>query len=174
MLLSLLSLALAQESYPVWLAGSLQTTVGSGGSAGGGVMGSVGARVGQVGLEAGAGELYASREPRTVGVVDVRLRYPSRRGVYGFVGFTHHHETPLEIAIDNPLSTVFGVEDGIIHRSGFAVGGGWSFADLPFLPRIYPEATVKLSYVPDHGGPMVYGFASFGFSVGLGPLATGN
>lgn len=166
----------------VWLHGAL---LGGGGgnpdagapSALGGVAGGISARLGpdpkrSVGVVLHVGEGLASNTTRTVGTVDADVRWPAADGPYAFVGFAHHHETAIDLAIAHPVGATLATLPGIEHRTGFELGGGWDlptpWLGIPFAERIRPVARLAVNVLPGTPGPPVYVFGELGLAVSVG------
>lgn len=183
MLALLLGAARAADPWapPVWFIAGVGAEVGLADApgGGGGVNGGVGVSLAPsardaVGLEARLREGWVSGETRQIGGIGFIVRYPSRPGPYGFVGFAHHHESAIADALARPVATALGIDDAITHRTGFEVGAGWDFPspqpDDPVLARVLPRAALTAVVLPDRGGPPVYVLLEGGFRVGVGRL----
>lgn len=142
----------------------------------GGVGAALGVRVGPspFAVEIGLREVVADAAPRSIGTIDIDLRWPADAGVHLLGGFAHHHETPLADARAYPMGSAFGTLPSITHRSGFGVGVGWDglppYTETAVLSRIRPTAELRVVVLPGTGDPLVYGVGEVGLLLALGPL----
>lgn len=162
---AVLGVALAgSEGRPATVQGGLGGGVGpalaSGASAGGyGV-----ARVvlwpqgTRFGLEFGGAEGYFANDGRTLGHITIGARWSRDAPPYVRAGFVHHHETPLDVALGDPLGAMFGSAVGIRHRAGAEVAFG---LDVPIAREWLDERlglAIELSVAAfvDRQGPPMY------------------
>ena len=84
------------------------------------------------GVHLGVHEGLWSTDLRFVGQIEVGARWRVHRAVDLLGGFVHHHETPWDAALDDPLGAALGVAPAIRHRSGASLGvsAGWPLADV--------------------------------------------
>ncbi len=180
MLLAFLaSTALATTGhYPVRLTGGVVGVAGvgqgelldptpTGNSVGGGVVGrgSVHLR-GPFSIEGAAREGWLTQDARSLGGLASSLRWTTDSGAFGRLGLAHHHEVPAEVVLENPLQVARGDAEGIRHRTGLEVGGGFDIAalDLPHPPlklvedRMGMSVDISANWFSNELGPAVYGF----------------
>jgi hypothetical protein len=108
-------------------AGAAGAPVGAGGAAG-----VVGAwfPTDHWGVHLGVHEGLWSTDLRFVGQIEVGARWRVHPHIDLLGGFVHHHETPWDAALDDPLGAAMGVAAAIRHRSGATLGAsaGWPLA----------------------------------------------
>lgn len=144
-------------------------------SSGGHVLGRAQLQVGRWAGDLAVREGLYAGDLRSVGSLfaGVRLRVGdspwSLRG-----GFAHHHEVADEVLVADPVAAVAGTAEGIRHRSGLEVGAAWR-APLPFgePDRFGVSVEPGVAWLPDDGGPVVYGFLDVVFTVDVGPRVQG-
>lgn len=179
MMWGLMGMVAAAPLTQVWLGGALSGTVAPAKAVGTGtgLMGEVGVALGRdprhsFGMQARVREMYVSEELRSVGAIDLQLRYPSGIGPYIGLGFSHHHEAPMNLYLAHPLQVSTGIDPDLIHRTGFEVASGWSFAtiwpDQGFPERLSPFLETSVAILPDQRTPSVYVFLDFGIHLGVG------
>ena len=87
---------------------------------------------------------------------------------YFRLAFSHQHEVQWEYFLDRPFKTLFGVDDGLTHRSGFEAGGG---VEVKLGPKgifgLWAQATVLV--FPLTAGPPVTAVIEGGLSISIGP-----
>lgn len=144
----------------------------------GGVSGGLVIRLGPgpLALELTGREVLSGQPARGVGSIGADLRWPAGPGPHVLAGFAHHHEAPLELALEAPLANVLGIQKGITHRTGFEVGAGWDggpvYRESSLLERLRPTVQGHLIVLPATGDPVVYGVVSGGLTVALGPVSS--
>ena len=163
MLLALASLALAAPSFTI--SGALGAAAGPPSWGGYGAIDGV-AHLGPLGAELRLREGLHTADARTVGALMAGGRYT--RGV-GYLrgGFLHHHETPLDAFLAQPLRAALGSADGIRHRTGVEIGGGIDVSVNPEVldDRIGFVLDLGVGIVPDPQGPQVYVSLEQGWSL---------
>lgn len=123
-------------------------------------------------LDIGGREGVWSNDTRTLGCVLVGARFDPEGALFLRAGFAHHHETPIDLALDHPVDAALGSLEGIRHRSGLDVAVG---ADVS-LAGVLPEGFDGLGVVaelsgalfPDDNGPRGYVFFDLGISLDVG------
>lgn len=99
-----------------------------------------------------------------------RFLLPKLGPVRGYfrVAFSHQHEVQWDHFLGAPFKTLFGVDDGINHRSGFETSGG---VELKLGPKgilgLWVQATLMV--FPETAGPPVTAAAEGGLSIAFGP-----
>ena len=81
--------------------------------------------VGRVGFNLGVREGLWASPTRTVGEIDVGVRWRASASIDLLGGFVHHHETPWPDFLDDPTRSFLGVSPAITHRSGANFGVSW-------------------------------------------------
>lgn len=142
--------------------------LGFGPGFGAGTGGSLGASFGvvaawfptrRVGVQTLVREGYWAQEQRFIGQIGFAPRWRASERVDAWLGFVHHHETPLALVAAEPLGAIGGTATGIHHRSGADLGVSWGFplgtpgAEAAGIGRLDATTTV----FPDTEGPVVYG-----------------
>jgi hypothetical protein len=85
-----------------------------------------------------------------------------------FVAFSHQHEVPMAAFRKAPLQSLFGVGEGIVHRSGFETGIGLELRPDPTgVFGIWADGTALI--YPGTPGPPVTLLAEIGISLSFGP-----
>ncbi len=120
-----------------------------------------------VGFEAGARELIATAETRTLGAVFFGLRAATTPASWLRGGFAHHHETPWDVVKDDPVGAIAGIAPRIVHRSGAELGFG-------VAPPVGGDvlslgAELSVAVMPDSAGPNAYLFLDLIGAIHLGP-----
>lgn len=154
------------------LAASAGPAVGPGASAGGSALGRVILRPEHTrfAVEIGAREGYFANDGRSVGAIQVDLRYDPDGLGYLRGGFLHHHEVGYQALLANPVGSVLGSGPDIRHRTGLELAVGLAdVVDGGVLDhRLGAFADLGVSLLPDALGPVVYGTLELGFTVGVG------
>ncbi len=172
MLSLLLSTALAAPTAPVTLMGGLGGVagVGDGGITG---VGHLVVNLGRFGLEAGGREGWAFAESRELGNIFLGARLYLPRDFHVRLAFSHNHEVPQAVLLEDPMGSLSGTAPGIRHRSGVELGVGWSYRNTGRLPftwldwlGAWTEATVQV--FPDDLGPHAYLLVEYGLSFDVG------
>ncbi len=88
------------------------------------------------------------------------------------LAFAYQHEVQWDQFLDAPLKALFGVDDGINHRSGVETGGG---VEVKLGPKgiLGLWAQVTLMVFPLTDGPPVTTVVEGGLSIALGPKLGG-
>jgi len=165
----------------VWLGLAYFGGVGTGPDVGGGGGGraEVGVALGRnpersLGILAFAREGVATPEFRTLGTVNVLLRFPAGHGLFVVGGFAHHHETEFADFLADPGTTALATNPAIHHRTGFEVGAGYDLGnqwpDNGIASRIRLFASASAVVLPNSVGPPVYVMADLGFRFGVDRL----
>jgi len=87
------------------------------------------------------------------------------------VAFSHNHEVPEAVFLAQPLAALGGSVNGIRHRSGLALGGGWTWI-LPWRPfqrRVGITHEASATWFPDDQGPQWTGNVEIGLTANVGP-----
>ena len=86
------------------------------------------------------------------------------------LGFAHHHEVPWTTLLEHPVWAAAGTAPGIRHRSGVELGAGWRAPlDALWEPgRLGLGVEASVAWLPDSGGPQVYGFLDLLLTLDLG------
>jgi hypothetical protein len=113
----------------------------------------------QVGVQALVREGYWAAEPRFVGQIGFAPRWRASPRLDAWLGFVHHHETPLDVVKAEPIGAIGGTADGILHRSGVDLGFSWGFPLGEPGERASGVGRLEFSTsaFPDDAGPVVYG-----------------
>ncbi len=172
MLSLLLSTALAAPAAPVTLMGGIGGlgTAGDGGFVG---IGHLTVNLGRFSLEAGGREGWAFAESREMGNIFLGARYHLPRDFHVRLAFTHNHEVPEAVLLEDPVGSLSGTAEGIRHRSGAELGVGWSYRNtgrLPFdwLDWLGAWTEVSLQLYPDKLGPQAYVLVEYGLLFDIG------
>lgn len=169
----------AALAFRFWLAGGV---VGSAGvveapaEGGFGVTGSLGFAFGKdpsrgVGLLIQERESWQFPPERHVTSIGVLGRYPADDGLWGGLGFAHHHELPWSLYKEEPLEAILAIHPNITHRTGFEVAVGWDFApaapDSPVARRFRPSLQLSVITQPATEGPLFYAMLMLTMRVGI-------
>lgn len=143
---------------------------GDSATAGGGVVGRLVVHQGRWGFELAERAELAAADAREVGALFVGGRVALSGPMYARVGFSHHHEVPLELAKAYPMQAALGSLSGIRHRSGLelGLGGTLQLEEAILEDRLGVSADVGASIFPDDLGPRAYFFADAGVTLHVG------
>ena len=87
---------------------------------------------------------------------------------YFRVAFSQQHEVEWEYFLEKPMQTLFGVGEGLTHRSGFETGGGLELSLGPKgIVGLWVQGTLLV--FPTSEGPPVTTILEGGISFALGP-----
>ncbi len=177
LLLSALAALAGPVDYRIYGVGGLGGGVGTGSPYGAGGPSAAGYVVGRLCLqreraafELGAREGLASEDSRSWGGLFAGARVGLGEQAHVRVGFAHHHEVELSLAMESPLQAALGSLPGIRHRSGAELGLGLL---LPLEERMLEDRLgvgIDLGVVvfPDQLGPRGYALLDVSGSVGFG------
>jgi hypothetical protein len=178
------ALAAAEEPAPADKVVAPEVLVGVGPGFGGGEGGTVGASAGvigvwfptnRVGVQALVREGYWAADPRFVGQIGFAPRWRASRSVDAWLGFVHHHETPIAVVEDNPVGSIAGVAEGIHHRSGADLAVSYGFPlEQPGKTQAVGRFDLSTSIFPDAGGPLIYGQLWLTLSLEVAELRRGG
>lgn len=149
---------------------------GTGGSIGGsaGVLG-VWFPTRRVGAQALIREGYWADKARFLGQIGFAPRWRASRAIDAWLGFVHHHETPLDVATDDPVGAIGGTAGGIHHRSGADVGISYGFPLIePANATPVGRFDLSASVFGDDAGPHVYGQLWFTVALEVDELRRGG
>jgi hypothetical protein len=123
-----------------------------------------------LGIEFGGAEGYAANDGRTLGHITIGARWAGDRPPYVRAGLVHHHETPIDVALDNPFGAMLGSAVGIRHRTGIEAAFG---VDVPIVQdyldqRVGLELELSVSAFPDTQGPPIYAILEQTWSFDVG------
>jgi hypothetical protein len=178
--LLLFSAALADSpgDYLIRLHGAAGGLVGGPGgitgapSAGGFLSGRVTVHGERAAFEAAAREGLLTEDARLSGALFFGARLTPSQTAHWRIGFAHNHETPLDVFDADPVGSILGSADGIRHRSGLELGGGFSlpisYEDTALADRFALHVDAGVSVLFDDSGPPVYAYLEIGGNIGVG------
>ena len=159
-----------QPSHPVTLstAGQFEWAPPS---LGGGGKAYIGVNLKWLTAEIYASEAWLTKDARLRGNISFGLRRYLYKGTYIRAAFSHNHEVPENVFLVSPVGSITGSVNGIRHRTGVLVGGGWAWI-LPWKPfqrRVGVTHDLSGTWFPDDQGPNWTGTFEWGLSVNVGP-----
>lgn len=156
--------------YPVALAGGAGVDVGlDQQDIGGFVVGRAVFQFPKFSVDLAYREGYLHKDPRMLGGIFFGARHwIGENGWYVREGVAHHHETPMSIMKANPVAATIGASDGITHRTGLELAGGF----LQEQPKSYlplgAGVDFGINYLFDDVEPNFYTYLQLEFALNVG------
>jgi hypothetical protein len=121
----------------------------------------------QSAIDVRAKELYISNPERESGAITFSYRLYLSKGLYLGAGFAHNHEVNMDDFLKEPVRSIIGNGDAIIHRTGLVGEFGYDFKSIFKNFGLYPTANVSFAYLTldDEPNPLIN--LSIGVRIGV-------
>jgi hypothetical protein len=121
----------------------------------------------QAAIDIRAKEVYITSPQREAGLITFCYRIYPKKGLYFGGGFAHNHEVPFDDFLKEPVRSLFGNGNAIIHRSGFTLETGYDFKSIFKKVGLYPVSNLNITYLALDDEPNPYINLSIGLRLGM-------
>jgi hypothetical protein len=112
-------------------------------------------------------EVYVTSPQRQAGLITLSYRLYANKGLYFGGGFAHNHEVPFSEFLKQPVQSLLGNGEAIIHRSGAVVEAGYDFGSIFRKFGLYPTTNLSVTYMALDKEPNPYVNLTLGLRVGV-------
>jgi hypothetical protein len=121
----------------------------------------------QSAIDIRAKELYISNPERESGAITISYRFYVSKGFYLGAGFAHNHEVNMDDFLKEPVRSIMGNGDAIIHRTGVVGEFGYDFKSIFKNFGLYPTTNVSVAYLTLDNEPNPLINLSIGVRIGV-------